>query len=197
MSLVKEHENSEILFPTLEQYKNAYSTLLSNFLREYEDNHEKIFIELQIEYWKNYGDEFLKKQNHTFNKYQIERLKASRNRIVVFLEEKLNLTEEKSKIENTNNIKTKQYWFKIGVKLATGEIQEKLKNGSARSVAISLGNKNYRPYITDSIGVNKKSDKNIFSRKKEDIKLILNYCLENNLKVCQEFEDKIKNIIAD
>lgn len=93
--------------------------------------------------------------------------------------------------------KTKENWFIVGVKFATGEIQEMLIQNQPPKVAEILGNKDgFRPYITSTIGIIKKDikskDKNIYTRKKEDINLILNYCKENNLIVCQDFKDKIK-----
>lgn len=200
MGIVQNNENAEILFPTLSKYKDLYLKLLSNYLREYEDNTEKIFIELQIEHWTNYGNEFLENKKFAFNKYQIERLKASRSKIVDFLKEKLNTVENQKK--KSIKDKTKENWFIIGVKFATGEIQKMLEKNEPPKVAEILGNKTgFRPYITSTIGVIKMDlkpkDKNIYTRKREDIDLILNYCNENNLTVCQDFKDKIKHIISD
>ena len=104
--------------------------------------------------------------------------------------------------QKTIKDKTKENWFIVGVKFATGEIQEMLIQNEPPKVAEILGNKEgFRPYITSTIGVIKKDikskDKNIYTRKREDIDLILNYCKENNLTVCQDFKDKIKHIISD
>lgn len=202
MNIVRENENSEIAFPPLAIYKDKYSKILSNYLKEYEDNNEKTFVELQIEHWKNYGNEFLNKEGHTFNKYKIEKLRASRQLITEYLENKLqNLNSKTKELEaksNTKKDKTKEYWFIVGVKFATGEMQNLLKNYNPTQIANQLGNKNLRPYIGSSNGTEKlRTDKNIFSKKKTDIELILKYCSENNLNVCQDFKDKIKHIITD
>lgn len=97
--------------------------------------------------------------------------------------------------------KTKEYWFIVGVKFATGEMQDLLKNDNPTQIAIKLGNKNLRPFISQTNGIikdkDKPDDKNIYKRKKTDIELILNYCKENNLNVCPDFKDKIKHIITD
>jgi len=105
-----------------------------------------------------------------------------------------------SQLEEKKKGKSEQNWFIIGVKFATGEIQNLLNEGmSATQIAKSLGNEEgYRPYITSSIGSEKvKTDKNIFNRKKKDLELILNYCEEKNLIICQDFKDKTKRILID
>ena len=205
MNIVRNNENSEIIFPTLAVYKEKYLKLLNNYLREYEDNNEKTFVELQIEHWKNYGNEFLNKEGHTFNKYKIEKLKASRQLITEYLENKLqNLNSKTKELEaksNTKKDKTKEYWFIVGVKFATGEMQNLLKNYNPTQIANQLGNKNLRPFITQTIGVIKNDkepdNKNIYKRKKTDISLILEYCKANGYDVCQDFKDKIKHITTD
>ncbi len=203
MNTVKQNQNSEISFPTLQRYIEIYPKLLSNFLREYIDNNEKMFIEFQIEHYKTYGNEYLNKDGHTFNKYSVENLRVSRSRIVDYLEEKFNLILKNkiSDIQNNQPIEHSQYWFLIGVKFATGEIQGLLKkhNNNATAVAKALGNNmGYRPYISSTIGSEKvKTDKNIYTRKKTDIELILNYCNENKLTICQDFKDKISHILMD
>lgn len=104
--------------------------------------------------------------------------------------------------QKSNKDKTKENWFIIGVKFATGEMQLMLKENNPPEVAEILGNKKgFRPYITSTLGTKKESlkykDKNIYTRKKADIELILDYCKKNNLIVCQEFKDEIKHIITD
>ncbi|MCG2610783.1 DUF2013 domain-containing protein [Flavobacterium sp. SM15] len=110
--------------------------------------------------------------------------------------------EKETKVNNRKKDKTKENWFIIGVKFATGEIQEMLRENEPPKIAELLGNKDgYRPYITQTLSVIKKDskskDKNIYLRKKEDIELILEYCKKNNFEVCQDFKEKIKCIITD
>lgn len=89
INIVKENENAEINYPTLERYKEIYPKILSNYLREYKDNTEKRFIELQIEHYKTYCDEFLNNPNHRFNKWHLERFYTSRLLVIEYLELKL------------------------------------------------------------------------------------------------------------
>ncbi|WP_115815247.1 hypothetical protein [Flavobacterium aquicola] len=114
----------------------------------------------------------------------------------------LTVSTNDNPIEKPNKDKTKENWFIIGVKFATGEMQQMLKENTPPDVAEILGNKKgFRPYITSTLGTKKESlkykDKNIYTRKKTDIELILDYCKKNNLIVCQEFKDEIKHIITD
>lgn len=106
---------------------------------------------------------------------------------------------QESKIENKTRKTEDKNWFIIGVKFATGEIQNLLKENNATQVAKALGNeKGFRPYISSSMGTEKvKTDKNIFNRKKEDIESILKYCLNHNFEVCQDFKDKTSHILTN
>lgn len=86
INIVKENENAEIGFPTLDRYKEVYQLLLSNYLLEYIDNTERRFIELQIEHYKTYCDEFLNNPKYCFNKWQLERFNTSRFLLIEYLE---------------------------------------------------------------------------------------------------------------
>lgn len=89
-----------------------------------------------------------------------------------------------------------RYWFIVGVKLATGELQQIYTetNNNATQTAIKLGNKNLRPYISESMSNTNTNDKNIFSRGRKEVELIINYCKENNHTVCKDFENKLPNL---
>ena len=98
-----------------------------------------------------------------------------------YLDEKLNI----KKIKDI----TKEYWFIIGIKFATGEMDKvyKKNRNNATQTAIELGNKNYRPYVSDTYGNNNKaSNKNLFSSRNKMI-AIIDYCEKNNLTVTPDF----------
>jgi len=57
-------------------------------------------------------------------------------------------------------------------------------------VAIELGNKNYRPFISESKSNTNKKDKNIFSSK-DKLKKIQIHCTENKIPMVQDFLNKI------
>lgn len=100
--------------------------------------------------------------------------------------------ESGKKIAKTQKDYYEYYWFKIGVLFATGEIYTLLEQNDYNSTEVAkfLGNKNLRPYISDSLGSNLKSDKNIFSSYDKMIKVI-SYCEENKLTVKQDFKSKL------
>lgn len=81
-------------------------------------------------------------------------------------------------------------WFKIGLLFATGEMEDLLSkfDSNGTQIAEYLGNKQgFRPYITESIGINKnKSEKSIFSNSGKMNKIIL-HCKQNNIPVVSSF----------
>jgi hypothetical protein len=81
-------------------------------------------------------------------------------------------------------------WFKIGLLFATGEMEDLLSkfNFNGTQIAEYLGNKQgFRPYITESIGINKStSEKSVFSNISKMNKIIL-HCEQNNIKVVSSF----------
>lgn len=124
------------------------------------------------------------------------------NDLKYFIKIGIQETKELDAKSNTKKDKTEENWFIVGVKFATGEMQNLLKNDNPTQIARNLGNvEGFRPYISQTNGIikdkNKPDDKNIYKRKKSDINLILEYCKSNNLEVCQDFKDKIKHIIFD
>lgn len=81
-------------------------------------------------------------------------------------------------------------WFKIGLLFATGEMEDLLSkfNSNGTQIAEYLGNKQgFRPYITESIGINKStSEKSVFSNSGKMNKIIL-HCEQNNMPVVSSF----------
>lgn len=117
----------------------------------------------------------------------------------LFSDERISLKNSISNAYNdTSQLKPKEsypenkYWFIVGLKLATGELQKiyEKKNKNATQTAIGLGNINLRPYISESISNTNSNDKNIFSRKQKDLDLIITYCKENDLNICDDFKIK-------
>lgn len=95
----------------------------------------------------------------------------------------------KKRLENES--KYKEYaWFKIGLLFATGEMEVLLSkfNSNGAEIAEYLGNKKgFRPYITESIGINKSTaDKSVFSKRSNMEKIIL-HCEENGIPVVSSF----------
>ncbi len=81
-------------------------------------------------------------------------------------------------------------WFKIGLLFATGEMEDLLSkfDSNGTQIAKYLGNeKGFRPYITESIGINKRTaEKSVFSKRKNMAKIIL-HCEQNNIPVVSSF----------
>ncbi len=105
-----------------------------------------------------------------------------------------NKTEKKEEKSNQDRL-----WFKVGVYFAEGKIPLVQKDIpiSSTHLAKHLGNKNYRPYITDSVSdINKNSDKNIFNYPNKLIE-IKDYCNESRIEICESFLKKIDSIIGD
>ena len=96
--------------------------------------------------------------------------------------------ESEKQIIPTQKDYYKYSWFKIGVLFAKGEMSNLLEKNdyNATKVAEDLGDKNLRPYISDSLGTNFDSDKNIFSSYDKMTKII-NYCKENNFPIKEDF----------
>lgn len=84
-------------------------------------------------------------------------------------------------------------WFKIGLMFANGKMQnllEKFKN-NATQIAKHLENESFRPFISESIGINSKtSDKSIFSNK-DKMNKIITYCENNNIEVNNDFKRRL------
>jgi hypothetical protein len=118
-------------------------------------------------------------------------------KIVTFINEFLIKTGDDSvglvsnpKILKGNLDYKKEAWFKIGLLFATGEMDALLLkfDSNGTQIAKNLGNKKgFRPYITESIGINKSTSvKSVFSNKDKMNKIIL-HCEENNIQVVPSF----------
>lgn len=84
-----------------------------------------------------------------------------------------------------------KYWFITGLNFANGRIFDYLEqNLSANKIAEKLGNKNLRPFITESLSI-KNSNKNIFSDSTK-VDFIIKYFENNKLNIDERFILKIK-----
>ncbi|OWW24062.1 hypothetical protein B4Q04_18335 [Zobellia sp. OII3] len=111
----------------------------------------------------------------------------ARRNYILFLNKKLNSSVNKAKDEKD------EYWFIIGVKFATGEINQLLQDneGNASKTAKELGNANYRPYISETTSdTNKISSKNIYNSRNKMTKII-EHCKNKNLEVTSDFVNRL------
>lgn len=85
--------------------------------------------------------------------------------------------------ENENKI-----WFTVGLIFAKGEINELISkhNRNYTKIANELGNKSFRPYISETASNSTNSDKNIYCNWKK-MKAIYDYCQINNIKIHDDF----------
>lgn len=98
---------------------------------------------------------------------------------------------DKTTVENF----TTKIWFKVGLLFANGEMDKLLKkhDNVYTQIAKELNNISYRPYISDSMGTNTKSDKNIFNNENHII-TIHDYCIQNKIVMNKNFLDKYNAI---
>jgi hypothetical protein len=132
----------------------------------------------------NYYKQYFKKVLELFDSFDYENLS---------FESKKEMYNEKT--EKPKDIK-KEYWFIVGLKFATGKIQELNKKGfSAPKIASELFNEykvtSIRPYITDSIGNSTTRSQNIYSNN-DHLLIIYNHCKENSITVVEEFKSRIQ-----
>ena len=106
------------------------------------------------------------------------------------------IIEPKSPIDATE-IKQNRIWFKVGLLFANGEMDElkskhtKGKVTNSTAIANELGNKNFRPYISESIYGTNQNDKNIFASN-DKTTFITTYCENNGITVVDSFRSRIK-----
>ncbi len=94
----------------------------------------------------------------------------------------------KDAIQKNDSYKN-QIWFVVGLKFATGEMYDLLKsnNQNFTKTAKLLGNKNFRPFISETKNNSSKSNKNIYSSK-EKIRKIYIHCIENQIEMHKDFQ---------
>lgn len=162
-------------FTTEELRKRDRFIKIRNYM-ELVSTTKKYTLKSQIQYLKNLIPAFITSQKKS--KKEFYRKKAKE--FCFYENESSNSTESKLKDF------TEEIWFKVGLLIATGEMETLLKtHKSARQVAIHLGIEKNRSYISDS-KYNVKSNglqtvernTNIYSDSNKIVK-IYDYCLEN------------------
>jgi hypothetical protein len=104
-----------------------------------------------------------------------------------------NFITEKEK--ERNEIMQNRIWFKVGLLFANGEMDALLinhkqgTNSNYTAIAKELGNKSFRPFISESYSDINDSDKNIFSNEKKII-FIEEYCKRHNIPVVDSFKNR-------
>lgn len=94
-------------------------------------------------------------------------------------------------------------WFEIGILFATGEMDQYLNESwsdaksplSFNDIAKKISFPTNRPYISSSVNGNI-SDKNIFSCPKK-MNAIRDYCIENNISICENFKKKYNLLLPE
>lgn len=134
----------------------------------------------------------LTERNKTYTELNLIEKKIDELYIDIFKNKTDDIVNQSNEKETKNYLK--HHWFVVGLSFANGTIQklyDDLKSGT--KIAIHLGNKNYRPYITETKGNSTDSDKNIY-RSYEKMKIIFEYCIEKNIEICDEFKSIYNNI---
>lgn len=96
-----------------------------------------------------------------------------------------------------NDAKQNKLWFHVGLLFANGEMDNLISKhdnqGTPNCTAIAkeLGNKNFRPYISESYSGTNQDNKNIFSNQ-DKVSYILNYCENKGIPVVDKFKQRIK-----
>jgi hypothetical protein len=129
------------------------------------------------------------------NKFKKE--EESKKRILRAKEEIESLEKDPLKLIDKNIAIQNRIWFKVGLSFANGEMDTLIIKHTigtmtnCTAIARELGNTNFRPYISESMGGTKINDKNIFSNK-EKIEIIENYCESNTITVVESFYKRKK-----
>lgn len=161
-----------------------YTDLVSDcisFIGEsgYPENSDKLII-----------SEFLTNENYK-NVYFSTNKKIKHINETIEILQNQNTPKEIQISENDIFDKTQLKWFKVGIWFATGLIENLQKQDiSFASISKLLGDKNYRPYISESWGNSNTTDKNIFSDK-DKIKTITEFCEKNKIELSHCFTTKM------
>ncbi|OFY89647.1 MAG: hypothetical protein A3K10_09805 [Bacteroidetes bacterium RIFCSPLOWO2_12_FULL_31_6] len=98
---------------------------------------------------------------------------------------------------DSDEVKQSRIWFKVGLHFANGEMDTlilKHRKGTmtnCTAIASELGNKNFRPYISESINGTNENDKNIFANN-EKTNFIIRYCESSSITVVDSFKNRLK-----
>lgn len=160
----------------LQMNLNIDSSEIHNLIIQYKFSEVRILILAIISNYEVIFEKeislFLKRNSNKYNLYNLKEYNSLNNQIQ--LEDKRN----------------SQLWFIVGVNFANGKIFDFIDEDlSASKIATELGNKNYRPYITESLSVNYTS-KNIFSNLSKT-NYIIDYFNSNKMEIDKRFLNKV------
>lgn len=206
------YKNSKIKDVLLEKEKKEFANILNAPIPNTDVIVSKnLKIQFQIDdlleiqaYYKNvilggqdYGYDFVQSPK---DKYQYDSKILSQAYALVcfnYLEWLVESFKETNDALDTSKDKTKFLWFQVGLLFANGKMNsliKKHKDGMTTNfskISLELGNKNYRPYISESYSNTNKNDKNIFSSKSK-INYITEYCDRKNISIVESFKNRIK-----
>jgi hypothetical protein len=138
--------------------------------------------------------QLVKSKLKTFSNEQQENI----NFLIKKLEHRIENCElEPSYKKTESNIETQpvkrrdedKLWFKTGIHLANGKAYELYDKGLKRGeIATTLGFKRTTGvYFSESIGNSSTRSKNLYTSEKNYL-AVYDYCMENNLKICDKFK---------
>lgn len=212
---IKETETAKVL-SKIETLFDTYNKGFSDSLNAPKNKAEQIITQLEIldnVTAKNVANKLIsEKENKNFvvmaivdneepTQTKLLKWKSSKDVFNQQLNEWLQNYLKSEEKENKKDYPTERLWFKVGLKLATGEMDKYYnKNKSAiRSdytapkITKELGlESTARPYISTTLNDNRtvnNLDKNIFANS-DKIKTIKDYCNNYNIEIAQSFLDK-------
>ena len=197
------YEFFDLTSENFSDYVSRYDIELSNFLSKFEDNTESLFIDYQKVYLKKMTQAIIQSINEIdsndpdgeFVFDYLEKKLSTNRRILEFLDNRINSTQNVIDIEQNGNISksasndnkkdiTSMPWFIVGLSDAKGDLDK--IHGSLRKKANVLGIENHS-YVK-----NKEYKYSI-----EKTRYIYDYCIENNIDTTEEFKkivDEFKKI---
>lgn len=152
------------------------------------------FLKIECNMIRNNGTEITELDfcNHamsTIDDIQIKDV-ASKEKYIDMVKSKLELFKTPKKKKSYTDHEKKP-WFKVGMLFYTGDIDKLLlEHGSARQVAIALGNENLKGYITDSTANKDSSKKSIFKANWK-LKILDDFAKDKGIKGTLDFVSKI------
>ncbi|MDR6405860.1 MULTISPECIES: hypothetical protein [Chryseobacterium] len=188
--------NNEINNIVFDQFKIQFSNLVKLFKGIESEILQKGFT-VNDEYLKFYRDiDILLTEDELHTTYISEKEQRYFELKNIFC----NLIGENIKIKNNTISKsyTDYLWFKVGIKLANGEIYQLINKygNNASRISKEINLKEAEKFILASInnysGENTNKGKNIFNYP-DKIEKVIDYCQENDISISNDFLQKIKN----
>ncbi len=173
-------------------------------INDFEQRANQLLIDKKIDYYKEYSYsqhskeiEYLRIRADYYKTHWLYFVQAIGNTTVTMYAKhilfKEYLQKELIRLQNSlppiEDAYKNSIWFKVGLLFANGEMGKlQLKHdNNATAIARELGNKNYRPYISETISNTNTTDKNIYANADKVLK-IYNHCIENNISIIESFQ---------